>query len=87
FCIGFLILYSSNMYGDEIYLCNKAINKYIQLKRLEKVKADLLDKRNKQSSITQVALKWGFWDGAHFSKIFKKTYGISPKEFREGMSV
>ncbi|VCZ58892.1 hypothetical protein BANRA_03067 [Acinetobacter baumannii] len=24
FCIGFLILYSSNMYGDEIYLCNKA---------------------------------------------------------------
>nr|WP_307878533.1 AraC family transcriptional regulator [Acinetobacter seifertii] len=26
-------------------------------------------------------------DGAHFSKIFKKTYGISPKEFREGMSV
>ncbi|EHJ8492899.1 AraC family transcriptional regulator, partial [Salmonella enterica] len=23
----------------------------------------------------------------HFSKIFKKTYGISPKEFREGMSV
>ncbi|MCJ8849081.1 hypothetical protein, partial [Acinetobacter baumannii] len=25
FCIGFLILYSSNMYGDEIYLCNKAI--------------------------------------------------------------
>ncbi|HFF4898271.1 AraC family transcriptional regulator, partial [Acinetobacter baumannii] len=27
------------------------------------------------------------WDGAHFSKIFKKTYGISPKEFREGMSV
>ncbi|MDA5585652.1 TetR/AcrR family transcriptional regulator, partial [Acinetobacter baumannii] len=27
FCIGFLILYSSNMYGDEIYLCNKAIDK------------------------------------------------------------
>ncbi|WP_227591716.1 AraC family transcriptional regulator [Acinetobacter sp. BEC1-S18-ESBL-01] len=24
---------------------------------------------------------------SHFSKIFKKTYGISPKEFREGMSV
>ncbi len=66
---------------------NLSINKYIQLKRLEKVKADLLDKRNKQSSITQIALKWGFWDGAHFSKIFKKTYGISPKEFREGMSV
>ncbi|MEH1140970.1 hypothetical protein V7H98_10670, partial [Acinetobacter baumannii] len=28
FCIGFLILYSSNMYGDEIYLCNKAVIKY-----------------------------------------------------------
>ncbi|HGH3105653.1 TPA: helix-turn-helix domain-containing protein, partial [Acinetobacter baumannii] len=66
---------------------NLSINKYIQLKRLEKVKADLLDKKNKQNSIAQIALKWGFWDGAHFSKIFKKTYGISPKEFREGMSV
>ncbi|MCY3124748.1 helix-turn-helix domain-containing protein, partial [Acinetobacter baumannii] len=59
----------------------------IQLKRPEKDKADLLDKRNKQSSITQIALNRGFRDGAHFSKIFKKTYGISPKEFREGMSV
>ncbi|MCJ8815360.1 hypothetical protein K5D49_16675 [Acinetobacter baumannii] len=29
FCIGFLILYSSNMYGDEIYLCNKAIFKEV----------------------------------------------------------
>ena len=62
---------------------NLSINKYIQLKRLEKIKADLLDKKNKQSSITQIALKWGFWDGAHFSKIFKKNYGVSPKEFRE----
>lgn len=51
---------------------NLSINKYIQLKRLEKVKADLLDKRNKQSSITQVALKWGFWDGAHFQKSLKR---------------
>ncbi|WP_413153287.1 hypothetical protein, partial [Acinetobacter baumannii] len=33
FCIGFLILYSSNMYGDEIYLCNKAIFSYRLLGR------------------------------------------------------
>ncbi|MBJ9984791.1 transcriptional regulator FeaR [Acinetobacter sp. S40] len=64
---------------------NLSINKYIQHKRLERIKTDLLDKKNKQSSITQLALKWGFWDGAHFSKIFKKTYGLSPKEFRETM--
>ena len=62
---------------------NLSINKYIQLKRLEKIKADLHDKKNKQSSNTQIAFKWGFWDGAHFSKIFKKNYGVSPKEFRE----
>ncbi|MFV7481496.1 hypothetical protein ACNPMW_15560, partial [Acinetobacter junii] len=29
FCIGFLILYSSNMYGDEIYLCNKAVEEVV----------------------------------------------------------
>lgn len=51
---------------------NLSINKYIQLKRLEKVKADLLDKRNKQSSITQIALKWGFGTVLIFQRSLKR---------------
>ncbi|WP_111892487.1 transcriptional regulator FeaR [Acinetobacter sp. MB5] len=60
-----------------------SLNKYIQQKRLERVKIDLLDACFRQTSITELALKWGFGDSAHFSKIFKKTYGISPKECRQ----
>lgn len=67
------------LFNDEQF----SINKYIQNKRLERVKIDLGDQRFRQTSITSLALKWGFWDSAHFSKIFKKAYGISPKECRD----
>lgn len=60
-----------------------SLNKYIQQKRLERIKADLLDVCFRQTSITDLALKWGFGDSAHFSKIFKKTYGVTPKECRQ----
>ena len=60
-----------------------SLNKYIQQKRLERVKVDLLDECFRQTSITDLALKWGFGDSAHFSKIFKKAYGISPKQCRQ----
>lgn len=56
---------------------NLSINKYIQLKRLEKVKADLLDKRNKQSSITQIALKWGFGTVLIFQRSLKDLWYLS----------
>ncbi len=61
----------------------QSVNKYIQMKRLEKVEFELKDLKNKKLSITEIALKWGFGDSAHFSKIFKKVYGISPRQFRE----
>lgn len=59
-----------------------SINKYIQMKRLEKAQFELIDLKNKKLSITEIALRWGFGDSAHFSKIFKKVYGISPSQYR-----
>ena len=60
----------------------QSVHKYIQMRRLEKVQYELTDNKNKDFSITDIALKWGFGDSAHFSKLFRKTVGISPKEFR-----
>lgn len=60
----------------------QSVHKYIQMRRLEKVQYELKDNKNKDVSITDIALKWGFGDSAHFSKLFRKTVGISPKEFR-----
>jgi len=59
-----------------------SIHKYIQMRRLEKVQYELKDNKNKNLSITQMAMQCGFGDSAHFSKLFRKTVGISPKAFR-----
>jgi AraC-like DNA-binding protein len=32
--------------------------------------------------ISAIAARWGFPDPAHFSRLFKATYGRSPRQFR-----
>jgi AraC family transcriptional regulator, positive regulator of tynA and feaB len=34
-------------------------------------------------SVTEIAFRWGFGDAAHFSRVFKREYGISPREARQ----
>lgn len=35
-------------------------------------------------NISQIAYRVGFNDQNHFSQVFKRYYGVSPKEYREG---
>lgn len=35
-------------------------------------------------SVTEIAFRWGFRDAAHFSRVFKREYGVTPREFRRG---
>jgi AraC family transcriptional activator of tynA and feaB len=35
-------------------------------------------------SVTEIAFRWGFCDAAHFSRAFKREYGITPSEVRHG---
>ncbi|CAM4340425.1 transcriptional regulator FeaR [Acinetobacter dispersus] len=60
----------------------QSVHKYIQMHRIEKIQYELRDSKNKSVSITEIALKWGFGDSAHFSKLFRKVIGLSPKEYR-----
>ncbi len=52
---------------------------WIQAKRLEKAK-ELLQIQGQTTS--KVYLKVGFKDLAHFSKVFKKKFGVSPSEIK-----
>lgn len=52
---------------------------YIILERLEKSKTLL---RRSNISVTDIAIRCGFTDGAHFSSCFKRIYGVSPSEYR-----
>ncbi|OTG88275.1 transcriptional regulator FeaR [Acinetobacter sp. ANC 4558] len=60
----------------------QTVHQYIQTQRLEKIKYELRDVNNKDVSISDIALKYGFSDSAHFSKLFRKIIGISPREYR-----
>jgi AraC-like DNA-binding protein len=54
---------------------------WVRSRRLARCRAALTDVR-KDRTITEIALKWGFSDAAHFSRSFKAAFGISPNAFR-----
>lgn len=53
---------------------------WIRRQRLERCHAELA--RAPHLSITDIALRWGFNDPGSFSKIFRKEFGMSPRELR-----
>lgn len=52
--------------------------------RLDRCRADLEDPRQRARSVTEIALRWGFNDSAHFSRAFKARFGLSPRAARKG---
>jgi AraC-like DNA-binding protein len=54
---------------------------WVRLRRLEQCRVALTDVRNDRT-ITEIGMKWGFSDAAHFSRSFKAAFGISPSAFR-----
>jgi len=58
------------------------VSEWIRARRLERCRSDLANARLAGSSITEIALRWGFSDSAHFSHCFRKEFGVSPRHFR-----
>ena len=50
--------------------------------RLDRCRADLEDPRQRARSVTEIALRWGFNDSAHFSRAFKARFGVPPRAVR-----
>lgn len=59
-----------------------SVSHYILDKRLEQCRRQLSTQSLVKDSITSVAYQWGFSDSAHFSKVFKRKYGVAPKEYQ-----
>lgn len=55
---------------------------WIRTQRLRHCRNDLSDPRLRTKSITEIAFFWGFNDSAHFSRAFRKQYGVCPRDFR-----
>jgi AraC family transcriptional regulator, positive regulator of tynA and feaB len=58
------------------------VAEWVRERRLERCRTDLSDPRFCEKNITEIAFFWGFSDSAHFSRCFKKEFGICPRIFR-----
>jgi AraC-like DNA-binding protein len=55
---------------------------WIRQRRLEHCSHDLRDPGCTTRSVTAVGARWGYPDPAHFSRLFKATYGVGPRDYR-----
>ncbi|WP_109301252.1 GyrI-like domain-containing protein [Aquimarina sp. AU474] len=62
-------------------MTNETLNTYITRKRIEKAASTLF--RQKEITISEISLRYGFNSISSFSRAFKKFYSISPSEFRK----
>ena len=58
------------------------VSTVIKKRRVEQARADLADPAFATRTVAAIAGRWGFVDAAHFSRVFKQQYGISPSEMR-----
>jgi len=59
-----------------------SICRHIQHQRLLRSAEDLCSRHLQRESISRIAARWGFTDPAHFSRVFKKHFSCSPREYR-----
>jgi AraC-like DNA-binding protein len=59
-------------------MCGTSPYRYLLMRRLNFARQQLDQSR----SLVEVAIEAGFADQAHFSRIFKSTFGITPARYR-----
>jgi AraC-like DNA-binding protein len=58
------------------------VSQFIRDRRLEECRRQLGDPADAHLTVGQIAAQWGIYDGAHFSRIFRNAYGMSPRDYR-----
>jgi AraC-like DNA-binding protein len=58
------------------------VTRWIRERRLNRCREELLQRGSSVKNVRDVALQWGIQDAAHFSRIFRDTFGQSPSEYR-----
>jgi AraC-like DNA-binding protein len=59
------------------------VGRWILRRRLEECRRDLMRSGRGSRTIAAVAGRWGFLSAAHFSRVFRSAYGMSPREWRD----
>ncbi|MGW5868616.1 AraC-like ligand-binding domain-containing protein [Streptomyces sp. NPDC055239] len=72
------VRYLHRLFQDE----GITVGRLIQRRRLEECARELGRSRRAAPTVSSVAQRWGFVNPAHFSRVFRAAYGISPREWR-----
>jgi AraC-like DNA-binding protein len=62
-----------------------SFQEHIRTRRLAQIAAELRKPCMNKSSITDIALHYGFNNASHFSRCFTQQYGESPRNYRARM--
>ncbi|MER7688416.1 helix-turn-helix domain-containing protein [Streptomyces sp. NPDC097610] len=71
--------YLHRIFQDE----GTTVGRWIQRRRLEECRRDLMIRARGGRTIAAVANRWGFMSATHFSRVFRAAYGMSPSEWRD----
>jgi AraC-like DNA-binding protein len=72
----------SSRYLRALFAKSEKISHYILRRRLEECARLLSQPQHQQMPITTIAFRCGFNSTAHFSRTFKKTYNLTPRDYR-----
>ncbi|WP_093858450.1 helix-turn-helix domain-containing protein [Streptomyces sp. TLI_053] len=58
------------------------VGQWVRQRRLDACRRELERPSRRQTSVSAVAHRWGFVSHSHFSRAFRETYGVSPREWQ-----
>jgi len=76
--VGLSVRYINNLFNSE----ETSLMRFLTQQRLELAKRRLSNNLLSHKTITELAMQSGFNNMAHFSRIFKQNYGMSPRQYR-----
>jgi AraC family transcriptional regulator, positive regulator of tynA and feaB len=64
----------------------RSVGEHINGMRILACTRNLLDHTSRRKTIAEIAFDAGFRDISHFNRLFKRSNGLAPREFRRAMS-
>ncbi|MFI6263235.1 helix-turn-helix domain-containing protein [Micromonospora sp. NPDC051006] len=59
-----------------------SLGDWLRTHRLEACRRELAQPHARDRTIASIAHQWGFADATHFSRVFRETYGMTPRDWR-----
>jgi AraC-like DNA-binding protein len=62
---------------------DETVAAWVRSRRLAACERDLADPLLREQPVHAIAARWGFTTAAHFSRVFRASYGVTPQDFRQ----